>query len=385
MSKPSKVMQVATFILYVVMGICIAVFIIPLRDFLFEILNNEAITAFVILSILFLLFLFSVFLQTIIHEAGHLVCGLISGYKFSSFRILSTCFVKTNEKIKVKKITVPGTVGQCLMLPPKQDLSANVPYKLYNYGGCIFNFASALVFVIIAFVFKYNVILYAIFGVLATAGMMLFFNNGIPKRTALIQNDGQNIIDIGKSQQSMQSYIIQLLIAEAQTKGLKLSEMPNEWFEMPNAEDLNNPLVTTRVSLICSRLIEQRDFFNAHITIRTLLQHKQSLLGIYKIFMELELIYLDAINFWASPTEISNRLSVQLKNVNAIKNSISVQRVLYTVEIVCRANEKEGQKHLQLFEKSAKKYPYQQEIEEERKLIALAQECAKKLKEQANA
>lgn len=31
----------------------------------------------------------AIFIQLIIHEAGHLVFGLVSGYKFSSFRIFS--------------------------------------------------------------------------------------------------------------------------------------------------------------------------------------------------------------------------------------------------------------------------------------------------------
>ena len=58
------------------------------------------------------------FLQLIIHEAGPLVCGLISGYKFVSFRVLSYTLLKEEGKFKVKKFSLSGTEGQCLLSPP---------------------------------------------------------------------------------------------------------------------------------------------------------------------------------------------------------------------------------------------------------------------------
>ena len=58
------------------------------------------------------------FLQIIIHEAGHLVTGLLSGYKFVSFRIFNYTILKTKGKLKIKKFGIAGTGGQCLMTPP---------------------------------------------------------------------------------------------------------------------------------------------------------------------------------------------------------------------------------------------------------------------------
>ena len=39
------------------------------------------------------------FLQTVIHEAGHLVFGLLSGYQYCSFRIGSFMWIKQDGKI----------------------------------------------------------------------------------------------------------------------------------------------------------------------------------------------------------------------------------------------------------------------------------------------
>ena len=57
-------------------------------------------------------------LQVVIHEAGHLICGLLSGYTFSSFRIGSMMILKENGRFVTKRLKIAGTGGQCLMAPP---------------------------------------------------------------------------------------------------------------------------------------------------------------------------------------------------------------------------------------------------------------------------
>lgn len=49
------------------------------------------------------------FLQVIVHEGGHLVCGLLSGYKFSSFRVGKVILVKKRDGIKRGRYSLMGT------------------------------------------------------------------------------------------------------------------------------------------------------------------------------------------------------------------------------------------------------------------------------------
>ena len=78
------------------------------------------------------------FVQVVVHEAGHLVFGLLTGYQFSSFRIGSFMWVKLEGKLKLKRYSLAGTGGQCLMAPPEM-VDGKVPYVLYNLGGCLAN------------------------------------------------------------------------------------------------------------------------------------------------------------------------------------------------------------------------------------------------------
>lgn len=89
-------------------------------------------------------------IQIIVHEAGHLVFGLISGYKFSSFRIFSFMWVKEDGKMRLKRLSIAGTGGQCLMSPPDM-VDGRIPVVLYNLGGSLMNVIVSLVFFMLYF------------------------------------------------------------------------------------------------------------------------------------------------------------------------------------------------------------------------------------------
>lgn len=138
------------------------------------------------------------FLQTVIHEGGHLIFGLLSGYRFCSFRVGSFMWIQKGGKIVFRRFSLAGTGGQCLMGPP--DLTdGKVPYILYNLGGVLMNLISAAIFFGIALLLRENFAVLVFFAAAAAMGLLLALMNGIPLKLAMVNNDGQNIIDIGKS------------------------------------------------------------------------------------------------------------------------------------------------------------------------------------------
>lgn len=85
----------------------------------------------------------ALYLQIILHEGGHLVCGLLSGYRFVSFRIGSWMLQKENGKLCLHRYTLAGTGGQCLLAPPEMT-NGKMPYQLYNLGGVLMNLFTAV-------------------------------------------------------------------------------------------------------------------------------------------------------------------------------------------------------------------------------------------------
>ena len=127
--------------------------------------------------VLLLIMYVAIFAQIIIHEAGHLIFGLVSGYQFSSFRIFSFMWVKENGRIRLRRLSVAGTGGQCLMAPPDM-VDGKIPLVLYNLGGSLMNFISAIVCLGLYFAFDENrflsvaMLMSAVMGVLAANRFM---------------------------------------------------------------------------------------------------------------------------------------------------------------------------------------------------------------------
>ena len=86
---------------------------------LFELTKGLSKTG-VILADLWMLaaFVLTFFLNVALHEAGHLICGLRSGYRFVSYRLGSLMWMRENGRIVLKRFSLAGTGGQCLMAPP---------------------------------------------------------------------------------------------------------------------------------------------------------------------------------------------------------------------------------------------------------------------------
>ena len=110
--------------------------------------DRSLLKRLLLLGALFIGLYISIFLQLVIHEAGHLVFGLRSGYRFSSFRIGSILWLKQNGRIVCRRLSLVGTGGQCLMVPPQMQ-DGKIPVILFNLGGSIMNMAAGAVFLII--------------------------------------------------------------------------------------------------------------------------------------------------------------------------------------------------------------------------------------------
>ena len=109
------------------------------------------------------------YISIIVHEAGHLVFGLMSGYGFSSFRIGSMMWVKQDGKIRLRRFSLAGTGGQCLMVP-KGEAESKAQLIMFNLGGVFANVVFAALFallyylslrvILLALIFLFGAILY---------------------------------------------------------------------------------------------------------------------------------------------------------------------------------------------------------------------------------
>lgn len=312
----------------------------------------------------------AMFVQIAAHEAGHLVFGLISGYKFSSYRIGSLMFLKEDGKIVLRKYSLAGTGGQCLMSPP--DLvDGKIPVILYNLGGCLMNLIVSAIFAVIAYLSRENEVLFIISASMVVMGVAFALTNGIPLQLGMISNDGANAFSLGKNPVALKAFWTQLKVNEQLSKGKRLKEMPASWFAVPEDKDMNNGLVTAIAVFHANWLMDQLRIEEAKEYIKQLLHKETAISGLHKNLLIGEQIYCELVGERNISEAIYLHNKEYSKFVKQMKNYPSVIRCEYAYMLIAEKDEQEANKLLARFEKIAKTYPYPREIEGERELIDL--------------
>lgn len=156
----------------------------------FIVIEIENINNIFWFAVIFLSIYLVVMIHIIFHEAGHMIGGLLTGYKFLFFRIGSTTLVRTDNGFKIRKLTVPGTGGQCIMVPPEMK-DGDYPVVIYNLGGGLMNIILSLVAVIIIKTYSLNPVALGFLEIFAIVGIYIGIVNLVPLK--VISNDGANI------------------------------------------------------------------------------------------------------------------------------------------------------------------------------------------------
>ncbi len=331
----------------------------------------------------FFIFLIAVVLVSlcvlvIIHEAGHMVFGLLTGYRFLSFRVFSFAIVNVDGKLVFKSYKVPGTAGQCLMLP-KTKTGDDYPIFWYNMGGSIFTLIFTLLCVAFYLFLPGIAFLTPFFFFSSILGVYITLNNAIPMYIA-IPNDGFNALFLNKNKVAKRNLYYNLMMAEAMAKAGRLCNMPDEWFHIYDDEAMKNPIVAVMGVNTCNRLIDQKRFKEADELISHFMEIDASIPNLYKQLLKSERVFIEIIG--ENRKEVVESLFTPdvKKILKALKNNISALRIAYAIEILHFKNEKKAAMLLKRFEKYSKKHPYSGEVDSEKELISLV---SKKLMEQS--
>lgn len=325
-------------------------------------------TSFIVeLSIYVFLLAFSFYIQIIIHELGHLVFGLLTGYHFLSFRIANLMLMKKDDKFVFKKYSLSGTAGQCLMSPPELDDNKCIPYFFYNLGGVLMNLISSLMFLGL-FLFMDNLIIKTILFFIIVLGIASALVNGIPLETDGIPNDGYNILYLTKNKNSIYYYWLQLKINELLSFGKTISDIPKKWLKMPDIKELNTPFASFIGAVNCNVLLINKDYNKTGEFIEKLLKSNCKLDGINKRLLICDLIYcyLIANNF----NKINELLDKeQVKFMKSMKDFISVVRTNYLLAKFYEKNLEKAEILKKKFEQVLLTHPYESDVINERNLV----------------
>ncbi len=326
---------------------------------------------FFVLIVFYLAFYFSFFIHIILHEGGHLVAGLLSGYKFVSFRVSSFIFIKTNEGIKLKRYSIKGTGGQCLLSPPN-DMN-DYPFLLYNFAGGFSNLIFAILGYISVLVVD-NAYFDFVMITFVCVGVYLALTNLIPIKSKTFSNDGYNIVSMKKDASNKHSLWKILKVYAAQAQGKSLPEMPKEWFEHPDCDKVkNDPLSANVAANVVTYYVECGDYDKAIEYGNELLKNAPEMMELVRVMIICEMMF--SLIMTGKSEQCKQYMDKRTKKmVEVLKSEIGVARSAYLYYKYIDFDKKQSEKWDKVFKKLSKNFPFENVVRDEIRRIEDATE-----------
>ena len=288
--------------------------------------------------------------NAILHEAGHLVGGLLTGYKFLSFRIFNITLQKEDEGWHWKKFSLMGTLGQCLMCPPHTQ---SVPYFWYNVGGVMVNLIICVISGTMLYAFDLTMVPFVFCVMLLATGIWFLLTNAIPMTPGGVQNDGKNLLILWHHPEQRKHFHNMLAVAAEQSRGKRVSEMPEEWFEStPVTKDSTVMEIAAR-NLYYARLMDEMRFDKARAIAEELMSIGKSLPQLFQMEVASDLLLLELVTL--NRIEVVNELWNKKFGVGnmTLQKYITTYRkylpmkcaVLFAYELVNNQSPEEAQKY----------------------------------------
>lgn len=161
-------------------------------------------------------------LTILIHETGHFVFGLLTGYRLLHFEILGVSVEKINGRLRVRHYKkVP--IGQCLMYPVKEDADP----VLMILGGPVFNLLAAIIFGICTCFISHFIAKTIILCFVSLNLALGIFNLFMGSDTC----DGKTYREIKNSRKTIAFYNCSMLIYRHLREGRSYIDMPDILFK----------------------------------------------------------------------------------------------------------------------------------------------------------
>ncbi|MBQ3364301.1 MAG: hypothetical protein IJG42_10175 [Muribaculaceae bacterium] len=224
-------------------------------------------------------------LSIIIHEGGHLVAGLLTGYKFVSFRFFNWTLIRKDGRLQWRNFELEGTGGQCLMAPPDKPLE-EIDTRWYNAGGVLANVITTLLAIVLIWACDLPDWLNILLGLMALFGVWGALTNGIPMKLGGVANDGYNLLQLEKDQAAKRTFCNVLELNARNQDGETYGQMPERLFNIPDPIDWKNPMHAAAVLASATRKQAQHQWEESYQQLSEACRHKSEILALYQLELE---------------------------------------------------------------------------------------------------
>ena len=258
------------------------------------------------------------------------------------------------------------------MSPPDME-DGKIPLVLYNLGGSLMNVIASVLFFVLYILTKGTPILSTMLLMCAIVGVGIAIMNGLPMRLGTVDNDGYNAVSLTRNSEAMRSFWIQMKVNEQLAMGVRLKDMPDEWFAVPSDEAMKNSMVVVMGIFACNRLMDRKEFQEADKLMEHIMNIESGMVGLHRSLMVCDRMYIEMISENRKEVIEGMLTKEQKQFMKQMKKFPSVLRTEYALALLHNKERENAEKIKTLFEKCAKSYPYQNDVESERELMKLAE------------
>lgn len=299
------------------------------------------------------------------HELGHLIFGLLTGYRFVSFRVFSFMLVKSEGKWAIRRMSLPGTGGQCLMAPPRKR-DGKFPFVLYNLGGILFCGVLSLIPIAIGLSGEGSDLrmMLFLFGFVSFAMNLM---NAIPTNGKSMINDATNLKMALRSDVAKSALWNQLEYVSLHAQNIRTADMPEKLFFLPEKEELSNPLIFWQVLAAVERAEDTGDYEKAKDIAFSALDRASAVAPLYKGVLQIEAVYLASI--LGEDSDRADACFEDMRKTPAFRTFAAFHRASYAYLLLIKKDLPAAQKALAELREKIRKAPYPAETAFEQKQL----------------
>ena len=229
--------------------------------------------------------LIATILNIVLHEAGHLVAGLMTDYKFVSYRFFNWTLIRKDGRLQWRNFELEGSGGQCLMFPPDKPLE-EIDTRWYNAGGVLAQIIITLLAIVLLWALDLPNWLDMLLVMMALFGILGVLTNGIPMKLGGVANDAYNLLLLDKDLAAKQSFCNVLELNARNQEGQTYGEMPERLFNMPDPIDWKNPMHTATVLASATRKQAKHQWEESYRQLTEACSHKSDIMPLYQLELE---------------------------------------------------------------------------------------------------
>ena len=206
----------------------------------------------------------------------------------------------------------------------------------------------------------------------ALTGVVLAFTNLLPMRVGALDNDGRNILSMKRNSEAVRALWVQLKIAALNAKGVRLKDMPEEWFSHPSRAAMGNSLCAAVRVFRCNRLMDEMRFDEARGAMLDMLCLNTGIVGLHRAFLLMDLACCELLLGNGQDAAKARMDKDAHKIMKAMKNHLSVLRTEYMLALCGEGNAEKAAAIEARFEKAAAAWPSKADVESERAILEYA-------------